>query len=79
MKWINKVLRGFQIFLGIIVSLVAFDMLALGGKIKLWIIAVANTTSASPFSTDGQSNWIFILLGLGIILLIYIILRERKK
>jgi LPXTG-motif cell wall-anchored protein len=79
MYWINKVLRGFQIFLGIIVSLVAFDMLALGGKIKLWIIAVANTTSASPFSTDGQSNWIFILLGLGIILLIYIILRERKK
>lgn len=79
MKWIFKVLRCLQIFLGIVVSIVAFDMLVLGGKIKLWIIAVANTTSASPFSTDGQSNWIFILLGLGIILLIYIILREKKK
>jgi LPXTG-motif cell wall-anchored protein len=79
MKWINKVLRGFQIFLGIIVSLVTFDMLVLGGKIKLWIIAVANTTSASPFSTDGQSNWIFILLGLGVILLIYLILKEKKQ
>ena len=56
-----------QVFILAIISLVSFDMLVLGGKIKLWIIAVANTTSASPFSTDGQSNWILIFVGLGIV------------
>lgn len=36
-------------------------MILLKGKLKLLWIAVANTTSASPFSTDGQSNYMLIL------------------
>jgi len=80
MKLICKWLKAFQVFLGTVVLLVAFDMLVLGGKIKLWIIAVANTTSASPFSSDGQMNWILILVILnliGIIGLISYVLRGR--
>ena len=82
MKWICRILRGGQIFLGIIASLVLIDMLILEGKIKLWIIAIANTTDASPFSTDGQSNWIFILgvvIVIGITWLILNKLKEKKR
>jgi len=45
-------------FLSIIISI---DMFLLKGKLKLLWIAVANTTSSSPFSTDGQSNYMLIL------------------
>jgi len=79
MKWICKLIKSFQIFLGAVVFLVGFDMLILGGKIKLWIIAVGNTTNSSPFSTDGQSNWILILVIIGIILLSYIVLKLLEK
>ena len=64
MKWIIKLLKIFQLFLISIISLVAIDTFILGGKMKLWFIAVANTTSASPFSTDGQMNFIFIFFGI---------------
>ena len=67
MKWIRRIFRSMQVFIGVIISLVAFDMLVLGGKIKLWIIAVANTTTSSPFSTDGQSNWMLLFIGIGVI------------
>ena len=70
MKWIKKLIRCMQVFILAIVSLVSFDMLVLGGKIKLWIIAKANTTSASPFSTDGQSNWVLIFVGMGVVILL---------
>jgi len=70
MKWIRRTLRCFQIFLGAVAFLVGFDMLILGGKIKLWWIAMGNTTSSSPFSTDGQSNWILILIIVGVVLLV---------
>lgn len=66
MKWICRCLKAFQIFIGAVAVLVAFDMLFLGGSIKLWIIAVANTTSASPFSSDGQSNWMLLLVMLNV-------------
>jgi uncharacterized membrane protein len=81
MKMICKALKCFQVFCGAVAFLVAFDMLVLGGKIKLWVIAVANTTSYSPFSTDGQSNWLFIFTIIGIGLLSYLAYRllDSKK
>lgn len=70
----------------ILSGLILLDTLVLRGSLKLLWIAVANTTSASPFSTDGQSNYIcvgvFIIIGL-ICYLIYrtivAIDKEEKK
>ena len=59
--------------------LVAFDMLVLRGKIKLWIIAVANTTDYSPFSTDGQSNWVYLLVTIGVIIGIAILVKLLQR
>jgi len=68
-----KLLKGFRLFLIMLVSSILCDMFILHGKIKLFIIAVANTTEISPFSTDGQSNWILILVIIIVLLLISIL------
>lgn len=64
-------------------SIVAIDTLVLGGKLKLLWIAVANSTSSSPFSTDGQSNYIligvFLVIGLLAYLIYRVIMKEDKK
>ena len=73
MKYFKKFIRCFQIFIGIIAFIVGFDMLVLHGKLKLLWIAMANTTSSSPFSTDGQSNWMLILIIIAIIIVTYIL------
>ena len=54
-------------------AIISIDMILLKGKLKLLWIAVANTTSASPFSTDGQSNYMIILTLIGVGLLSYIL------
>jgi len=48
-------------FLAWVALSVTIDTYVLGGKLKLLWIALANTTSSSPYSTDGQSN-IFIII-----------------
>lgn len=48
---------------------VAIDAYALGGKLKLLWIVLANTTSNSIYSTDGQSNIAIIIVAIsGIII-----------
>lgn len=54
-------------------GIVTLDTLLLGGRLKLLWIAVANTSSSSPFSTDGQSNYILIGVFLIVGLLAYIV------
>lgn len=66
MRCLCKMFRCLQISIAIIAGFILLDMLVLGGKIKLWFIAVANTTSSSPFSTDGQSNWMLLLIMLNV-------------
>ena len=67
----NKTLKflsyGWMLFLGFIASSVTIDTFVLGGKLKLWWIAVANTTNSSPYSTDGQSNIVIIVVCLSAI------------
>lgn len=59
-------LRTFQVFLGVLASLILLDMFILKGKLKYAWIAYANTTSTSPFSTDGQSNYMLLLVIMGV-------------
>ena len=46
------------------VTSVTVDTYILGGKLKLLWIAIANTTSSSIYSTDGQSNIVIIIVAL---------------
>jgi len=57
MKHILKLIIGISWFLS---GIVLFDMFVLHGKLKLIWIALANTSDYSPFSTDGQSNYMFV-------------------
>jgi hypothetical protein len=70
--WKNRiglVLRGVRMFLVGLVSLVLLDMFVLHGWLKDFFVR-ANTSDYSPFSTDGQSNWILVLISIGVILVI---------
>ena len=59
-------------FLAWICISVPVDTYIFGGKLKLLWIALANTTSSSIYSTDGQSNIIITIVGVvGIIASIY--------
>ena len=53
-----------------VASMIIIDMLILGGKMKLVILALGNTSNYSPFSTDGQSNWVLVLFLIGTIIFI---------
>lgn len=58
-----------MLFLSWIVVSVSVDTYILGGKLKHLFIAIANTTSSSPYSSDGQMNILIIIgaiTGLGI-------------
>ena len=56
------------------VASVTVDTYILGGKLKLLWIAIANTTSSSIYSTDGQSNIVIIIVALtGLIIFAYIL------
>ena len=72
-----KILKGFNAFLMIVLGLILVDMLILGGKIKIFILALGNTSDYSPFSTDGQSNWCLILVILLFIIVISAIIYSR--
>lgn len=63
-KIIKKLRWIYMTLLGWIIITVPIDTYILGGKIKLWIIAKANTTSASPYSTDGQMNIIIVIISI---------------
>ena len=75
MKWIERFFKGMQVFLLSVAGLILIDMLILGGKIKLIILALGNTSDYSPFSSDGQMNWILLLVIGIMILMIYIFLK----
>ena len=74
-----KILKIIYSFAFALSGIVAVDTLLLGGKLKLIWIALANTTSASPFSTDGQSNYIIIGVFLIVGLLAYWLYRTSNK
>lgn len=81
----NRILRKIRwiyvSFLTFIIISVPIDTYILGGKIKLWIIAKANTTSASPFSTDGQMNIVIVIVSIiGLMVAVHLLFgREKKK
>lgn len=63
MRRIKKVLAWTWIsFLAWICISVPVDTYVFGGKLKLMWIALANTTSSSIYSTDGQSNIIIVII-----------------
>ena len=68
-------LRGIRALLIILGFLILGDMFILHGKIKYLILALGNTTDYSPFSTDGQSNYIVLFLILILVIVISILLR----
>ena len=78
-----RLLKVIRFCLVSMVLLVLIDMFILGGKLKD-ILVKANTSDYSPFSTDGQSNYIFIFLAIIVCAIIsYAILRilnsDNKK
>ena len=73
-----RLLKVIRFCLVSMVLLVLIDMFILGGKLKD-ILVKANTSDYSFFSTDGQSNYIFIMVTLlAISFTSYIILRFTR-
>jgi hypothetical protein len=75
---IIKMLKGFKIFLIGIASSILIDMFILGGKLKDFLVK-ANTSDISPYSTDGQMNYICLLTIVICIILVYILITLLKK
>ena len=80
MRKIKRLVRVLSVMwagvLAFIAVSVTVDTYVLHGFLKLWWIAVANTTSSSPFSTDGQSNIITVIVAVtGIAILTYICMK----
>jgi len=77
MKRIKKVMAWIWIsFLAWICISVPVDTYVFGGKLKLLFIALANTTSSSPYSTDGQSNIVIFIVGLTGLIICYYYLKR---
>lgn len=80
MNKIIRILRGLYIsFLMWIIISVPVDTYILGGKLKHLFIAVANTTSPSIYSTDGQMNVIIVIVALSGLIIAFHFLVGRNK
>lgn len=75
MEKIRLFFKGIQIFSIVLGLSILTDMFILGGKIKLFIKAYANTTDYSPFSTDGQSNYVLLFVIFIVIVAVYILFK----
>jgi hypothetical protein len=68
-----KLLKATRVFLLTLITLILLDMFVLGAWLKNFFVR-ANTSDYSPFSTDGQSNWVLVLVCvIALIIIIYII------
>lgn len=65
-------------YLIVLEALILADMFILKGYLKDFFVR-ANTSDISPFSTDGQSNYILILLILVIIFILVRLLWGKSK
>lgn len=71
-------LRVFRVFLIGIASSIIIDMFILGGKLKD-ILVKANTSDISPYSSDGQMNYICLLTIVIAVIVCYILILLLKK
>lgn len=60
----KKIIKIYSLILLSLSSITFIDTYILHGKLKLLYLCYANTTNPNPFTTDGQSNLLFILIAL---------------
>jgi len=72
MKATRKVMEGFSIFCFGVATSILLDMFVFKAYLKNLLVK-ANTSSYSPYSTDGQSNWVLILVLVGIGIMAYFV------
>ena len=72
MKAARKAMKGFSIFCFGVATSIILDMFVFKAYLKNLLVR-ANTSSYSPYSTDGQSNWVLILVLFGVGIMAYLI------
>lgn len=70
-----KTLKAIRLFLVFIVSSLLLDMFVFKAYLKNLLVK-ANSSSVSPFSTDGQSNYTVLILSIIAIVVISAILHK---
>ena len=68
-------MKGFSIFCFGVATSILLDMFIFKAYLKNFLVR-ANTSSYSPYSTDGQSNWVLILVLVGVGIVAYLIYRS---
>ena len=67
-------MKGFSIFCFGVATSILLDMFVFKAYLKNLLVK-ANTSSYSPYSTDGQSNWVLILVFVAIGIMVYFVHR----